>query len=124
MNEITIESVNRAVKISKSEAKKNGHDFEYIVLNQHWEIMIEKFGWKIKQRFLYKFQKLRPDFFVWDHDDWIIDDGTTKGFCIDKNISERTMQIMKRIIARNPELQLEDYGDLPVRIAQPQLTMF
>jgi hypothetical protein len=125
MNEITKECVKRAVKKSKRLALVNNDQFAYIVEKIHWDLMLAKYGWKLKQRSLELYYQFNPLVYVnMGKDGWVLDDGFPMGFDLDMRLSHKTVAVLERKIARDPELQLEDWGDYPLILAEPQMSLF
>lgn len=121
MNEITQTVVAQAARDHKAEAKRNGEKFTHLVQVYHWDEIINRAGWQLKSRALQIWEWFHPELFV----DGILDDGAGPwAFDVDVALSRLVVRVLERKIKRDPELKLEDWGDLPQRVADPQLRMF
>ena len=124
MNELTRQVVIRVAKANKALAKKNDISFDFKVRDEHWETLLAKYGWIMKERSLHIWRLFHPEHFDKDGDAYYIQDYKGKIFDIDMELSRIVCRVLKRKIARNPELQLDDWGDLPVQTVDPQLKLF
>ena len=123
MNNLTFEIVTQVAQEHKAAARKNDLAFDFKVRNAHWDEMIGRYGWQLKERALRLWRQYHPEMFVWDEDCWVLDDGNVWYATCDYVISTIVVRVLKRKISREPALQLEDWGDLPKQVADPQIRM-
>jgi len=116
MNELTKRLVMETAKRYKRKALENGTDFKHYVQYAHVNWLIAEYGWKLKQRAVDLFRLWRPEFY----DGEFIQDYHRIGFDLDVRLSDIAMRCLWRKVARNADLKLESWGDLPVRVARPQ----
>jgi hypothetical protein len=124
MNELTRAIVTKVAKENKAMAKKNDISFDFAVRNEHWNQMISRFGWKMKVRALELWFQFHPEMYQQYGNELFLDDGHKRGFEIDVELSNIVERVLKRKIGRQKELQLEDWGNLPKEIADPQMRLF
>jgi len=119
MNELTRELVTATAKANKRLAKRNDAEFREAVRIEHWNLMIDLHGARLKNRAMNLLEVWRPEFF--DAEGYIHDFADIC-FDLDNKISWVAVRVLKRKIGREESLQLHtDWGDMPVLIADPQL---
>lgn len=117
MNALTMTLIQETARANKVAAKNNGDQFCWLMRCAHEGYLIAEIGYRLKQRALDLFRQFHPEFF----DGEFIQDYHRIGFDLDVELSEIAARVMWRKVDRDPALQLvEDYGDLPERIAEPQ----
>ena len=122
MNELTEKLVKQAAKKYKSLAKKNDAEFREAIRIEHWNLMVDKLGVDFKKRSMALLNIYRPDFF--DNDGYI-HEFADMTFNLDHHLSCLAIRVMNRKINRESCLQLHnDWGDLPSKLADPQMRMF
>lgn len=116
MNDITRQIVTNTARKYKRLAGENGHDFYLKVQEAYHIYLMGEIGYRRKERALRLFHIFRPD--VFDQAGYLMD-CTRRGYEIDVCISRIAIDSMYRLAP-----PLDDYGNLPVKIAKPQMTMF
>lgn len=120
MNKITRDLVINTAVEHKAAAQKNGSDFLHFVKRNHVNWLIAEHGWIYKQRAVELFRQFHPE--VYDGE--FIQDYHQLGFDLDMCLSEIAMRCLWRTVVRNPDLQVDEWGDLPAKIANPQMSLF
>ena len=122
MNQLTRSLVIQTAKKYKSAAKKNDSDFGYLLGLVHWDNLINRLGPELQSRAMRLFARYHPELF---DSDGYIKSYDNQVYDLELEISRLCVRIIERKIQRDPELRLDlDYGDLPERIADPQLVLF
>jgi len=122
MNQLTRSLVIQTVKRHKSAAKKNNSDFGHLLGVAHWNEVINRLGPELQSRAMRLFARFHPELF---DSDGYIKSYDNQVYDLQVKISRICVRIIERRIQRDPELRLDlDYGDLPERIADPQLVLF
>lgn len=121
MNALTRRLVTETAKANKAAARENGQRFADLVSEAWWTYILGKYGWRIQQKLLAMARIECPKMFDEDGDllnyiPWISD--------WEFSLSDRIVQRLGERAERDPELRLDDWGDLPRRIAEPQMELF
>jgi len=121
MNELTRQLVAQVALENKAEAKRNDEKFRWFVECAHHEYLINEYGWKLKNRYLEWLKIYKPTWF----EDGYLRDYIPAVADFDVKLSGRIVSKLERKARRNPELTLHyDWGNLPLRTVEPQLSMF
>ena len=122
MNQLTRSLVIQTAKKYKSAAKKNDSNFLHLLESAHWNEIVGRYGFEIQCRAMRLIAFSRPELF---DSDGYIKSYDNQVYDLELEISRICVRIIERKIQRDPELRLDlDYGDLPERIADPQLVLF
>jgi hypothetical protein len=122
MNELTEMLVRKTARKYKTLAKRNDAEFREAVRIEHWSLMIDRLGVKLKQRAMDLLSQFRPEFF--DNDGYI-KEFADMVFDLDCCLSNLAIRVMNRKVNRDKNLKLTyDWGDLPEKIANPQMRLF
>ena len=125
MNELTRKVVTETALVNKAAARKNDISFDFLVRSAHWDTLIDLHGVDLKMRSLEIWQWWHPEQFCqMPAGDYVLDDGDPRGFDVDVELSRIVMRVLRRKIAREPDLQLLDWGDLPKVTVDPQLSLW
>ena len=95
MNNLTFEIVTQVAQEHKAAARKNDLAFDFKVRNAHWDEMIGRYGWQLKERALRLWRQYHPEMFVWDEDCWVLDDGNVWYATCDYVISTIVVRVLK-----------------------------
>ncbi len=116
MNRLTEDLVRAAIEeMPRAQALENGEKFENAVIERYNLHMTAEFLVPLLQRAYQHWQHYHPERFEYDeegnfwpkyYDDELIFSGICK-------------RLLQRRIDRTPELQLDDWGDLPVQLVDP-----
>ena len=125
MNDLTKEVVTKVAMANKAAARKNDITFDFMVRDEHWNTLIGLHGWRLKERSLNLWRLWHPEHFELANDGhWYIKDFLPCGFEADLLLSRIVGRVLKRKIAREPALWLDDWGDLGKVTVDPQLKLF
>lgn len=121
MNDLTRRIVTEVAKQNKSAAQKGGFRFDGLVMSAHWNAVILSHGVDLKARALRLWHTWHPDHF---DDDGFLRDYIPSLGDLEICISNRVENVLVRKVNRDPDLRLDDWGDLAERIASPQMELF
>lgn len=116
MNELTKRVVTKTVDEYKYLAKQNDYDFRCKVEQAYWIEIHSLITVELLYRFYHLMSVLYPE--------CMDDDELPKSYKLEERISDKLISMVNRVIDRHWWLQLDDYGDLPQRLAQPQMKLF
>jgi len=121
VNELTRKIVIATALENKSAVRNNPAIFEHRVISAYWDEMVSLYGVDLKQRALDLWCVFHPEHF----EDGFLRDYDFRIFDIEMALSNLVMRVLRRKVARTPELQLSrDWGDLPKLTVDPQLELF
>ena len=120
MNALTRQIVTQVAQENKALARRNDDGFRFRVREAHWAEMIARYGWQMKVRALELWKIYHPEHFEGE----FLRDYDPRVFDLDVALSHIVSRVLGRKIKRTPDLQLFDWGDLPQRVAEPQMALF
>ncbi len=125
MNDLTEKVVRETALEHKALAKKNDLTFDFKVRDNHWGELIDLHGARMKMRAVEIWRWFHPEMFMDVGDgDWVLDDGAGGWvFDADLELSQIVGRVLRRKRDRDPALWLDDWGDYPVRVVDPQLSL-
>jgi len=124
MNEITERVVREVAMGNKAVARRNDITFDFLVRDAHWDELVRRYGWRLKERALVIWRWYHPEMFELGSDGvWYLRDYVGQVFDVDLALSGVVGRVLRRKCKREVALQLEDWGDLPVRLVDPQIRM-
>lgn len=116
MNELTERLIRETANQYKYLAKKNDWNFHAKVHEAYWIHIHAEITRPLQVRFYRIFAALYPE--------CVDDDGLPIAWKLELEISDKLIEMVYRVLDKNPELQLDKFGDLPQRIAEPQIKLF
>jgi len=120
MNDLTRQLVAETAKKHKSLARAGGFQFDSKVMSAHWNYLLIEFGIDLKARALRLWEQFHPEQF----EDGFLKTHNNQVYDIEIRLSEKVKRVMLRKIEREPELNLDNWGDYHQQIANPQMELF
>ena len=118
MNELTRCLVIETAKKHKRVAANDSDRFMQLVRNYYWDHITSNYGVPIQERAFRLWRQFHPEHF---DEEGYLNDYEPEIFDIELAISEIVMRALDRMIARSQDLRLDDWGDLHITIATPQM---
>lgn len=118
MNALTRRLVTEVALAHKAAARANDWQFAGLVEEAYWIELHGELGWRMREKLLDMARRDNPEAFD--------EDGVIISLRVDLEVSRllSAYLVSDRFLRRHPEWELHhDWGDLPVRLAEPQMEL-